>query len=243
MVTDAVVPNRRQATSNHHADLAAGIVLHEHITWMVHSDKWFLQSTCHTDKYIQFEISKREHVHHVTTIKQTILDRGREVVNPTIMDEFLTTIMVYLLTESKLSSHSDFVITKLTLSSIYSSRLLKTNMQSLFTTWLIQLKSTPIQLVNSLAPGWCRIISKQVILNTLWWLIFRIVSVKLPSAKCQWPKSILFHVMTWYHQATSQAITWANVDPDVCHHMASLGRNWGLVTPYGDIDMGQHWLK
>ena len=25
---------------------------------MVHSDKWFLQSTCPTDKYNQFEISK-----------------------------------------------------------------------------------------------------------------------------------------------------------------------------------------
>ena len=27
---------------------------------MVHSDKWFLQSTCPTDKFIQFEISKPE---------------------------------------------------------------------------------------------------------------------------------------------------------------------------------------
>ena len=32
MVADAVVPNRRQATSYHHADLAASIALHEHIT-------------------------------------------------------------------------------------------------------------------------------------------------------------------------------------------------------------------
>ena len=27
--------------------------------------------------------------------------------------------------------------------------------------------------------------------------------------------------MTWYRQA--QAITWANIYPDLCHHMASLG--------------------
>ena len=27
--------------------------------------------------------------------------------------------------------------------------------------------------------------------------------------------------VTWQHQA----ITWANVDPDLCHHMVSLGHN------------------
>ena len=33
-------------------------------------------------------------------------------------------------------------------------------------------------------------------------------------------KSILVQVMAWH-----QAITWANVDPDLCHHMVSLGHN------------------
>ena len=33
-------------------------------------------------------------------------------------------------------------------------------------------------------------------------------------------KSTLVQVMAW-----QQAITWANVDPDLCRHMASLGPN------------------
>ena len=36
-------------------------------------------------------------------------------------------------------------------------------------------------------------------------------------------KSTLVQVMAWWHQA--KAITWANVDPDLCRHMASLGHN------------------
>ena len=34
-------------------------------------------------------------------------------------------------------------------------------------------------------------------------------------------KSTLVQVMAWRHKA----ITWANVDPDLCHHMVSLGHN------------------
>ena len=44
-----------------------------------------------------------------------------------------------------------------------------------------------------------------------------------------------------------QAITWTNVKPNLCCHMAYLGHNdlihSGLVTPYGDWDLGQHWLR
>ena len=36
-------------------------------------------------------------------------------------------------------------------------------------------------------------------------------------------QSTLVQVMAWCRQ--QQAITWANVDPDLCRHMASLGRN------------------
>ena len=38
-------------------------------------------------------------------------------------------------------------------------------------------------------------------------------------------ESQFFHVMPRCHIARPQAITWANVDPDPCHHMASLSRN------------------
>ena len=38
--------------------------------------------------------------------------------------------------------------------------------------------------------------------------------------------STLVQVMAWCcHSGRQQAITWANVDPDFCHHMVSLGHN------------------
>ena len=36
-------------------------------------------------------------------------------------------------------------------------------------------------------------------------------------------KSTMVQVMAWCRQA--QAIAWANVDPDLCRHMVSLGPN------------------
>ena len=36
-------------------------------------------------------------------------------------------------------------------------------------------------------------------------------------------KSTLVQVLAWCHQATSY--TWANVDPDLCNQLASLGLN------------------
>ena len=55
-------------------------------------------------------------------------------------------------------------------------------------------------------------------------------------------KSTLVQVMAWCCQASrQQAITWSNVDPDLCRQMASLGLNVlthsGVVMPYGDIDL------
>ena len=51
--------------------------------------------------------------------------------------------------------------------------------------------------------------------------------VKLYSNECQMDptdgKSTLVKVMAW--RLRQQAITWANVDPNLCHHMASLGNN------------------
>ena len=43
------------------------------------------------------------------------------------------------------------------------------------------------------------------------------------------------------------AITWTKDEPVHYWHMASLRHNelthCGLVTPYGDINLGQHWLR
>ena len=46
-------------------------------------------------------------------------------------------------------------------------------------------------------------------------------------------KSTLVEVMAWCRQA--QAITWANVDPVLCHHMASLGLNELTIKQVGNI--------
>ena len=46
-------------------------------------------------------------------------------------------------------------------------------------------------------------------------------------------KSTLVQVMAWH-----QAITWANVDPDLCHHMAPLGPN-ELIVQKNIISMTQ----
>ena len=39
-------------------------------------------------------------------------------------------------------------------------------------------------------------------------------------------------VQEWLGAVRQQAITWANVDPDLCRHMASLGHN-ELITSSG----------
>ena len=49
-------------------------------------------------------------------------------------------------------------------------------------------------------------------------------------------ESTLVQGMAWCHQAMQQAITWANVDPDLCYHMASLGHNCGLVMLNGIVE-------
>ena len=51
--------------------------------------------------------------------------------------------------------------------------------------------------------------------------------VKLPSDECNW---ILLMISQhwfryWLGAVRQQAITWANVDPDLCRHMTSLGPN------------------
>ena len=46
-------------------------------------------------------------------------------------------------------------------------------------------------------------------------------------------KSTLVQVMAWCRQA---AITWANVDPDLCHHMVSQGHNELTHWPLGDLN-------
>ena len=84
--------------------------------------------------------------------------------------------------------------------------------------------SALLKVVNSFAPGIC--------VCNLYLVIFKLILQNSLATHCEialkWmpqnltnKKSTLVQVMVWCRQATS--LTWANVDPDLCHHMASLG--------------------
>ena len=51
--------------------------------------------------------------------------------------------------------------------------------------------------------------------------------VKLLSDECHWSLPVISKhwFREWVSAVRQQAITWANVDPDLCHHMVSLGHN------------------
>ena len=81
-----------------------------------------------------------------------------------------------------------------------------------------------VRFINSLAPGWCgsnlkSMIFKVVILNSTGSLGACEIAHRWMPQNLTNEKSTLVQVMSWCHQA----ITWANIDPDLCCHMASLG--------------------
>ena len=85
----------------------------------------------------------------------------------------------------------------------------------------------PLGLLNSLAPGkfvwnFRHVIFKQILVIDSWG-----ISVKLPWYECHCTSLMIsqYWFRLWLGVVRQQAITWANVDPDLCHHMASLGHN------------------
>ena len=96
--------------------------------------------------------------------------------------------------------------------------------------------------VNSLTPR--RFERRFIKANWSWfsWLMAAVSVVKLPLDKRQW--SVLTISQRWFRYwlgaIRQQAITWANVDQDLCRHMASLGHieltHCGLATPCSDMD-------
>ena len=94
-----------------------------------------------------------------------------------------------------------------------------------------------ITIFNSLLPGrydskFKSIIFKVIIQNCTLGTCRQIVLRWIPQKLIN-EQTTLVQVMAWCHQAT-QAITWAYVDPDLCHHIASQDHNeltlsmWGL---------------
>ena len=83
------------------------------------------------------------------------------------------------------------------------------------------------EITNSLAPGkfewnFRHVIFKQILVIDGWG-IFCEIALMWMSLDFTDDQSTLVQVMAWCRQATT--ITWANVDPDLCHHMVSLGHN------------------
>ena len=92
--------------------------------------------------------------------------------------------------------------------------------------------------VNSLAPGKSGFNFKSVIFHLVLLIgIFRSYddnALRWMSRDLSEDKSTLVQVRAWCgHQ---QAITWANVDPDLCRHMASLGHNELTHRPLGGVN-------
>ena len=81
--------------------------------------------------------------------------------------------------------------------------------------------------------------------------------MKLPSDECHWTFLMISQhwFRQWFGAVRQQAITWANVDPDLCHHKASLGLSeltlWGpiglnfslLINGNVFIDPQTLWIK
>ena len=79
-------------------------------------------------------------------------------------------------------------------------------------------------------------------------MVAEVCLMKLPSDECH--KALLMISQHWFREwlgaVRQQAITWANVDPDLYRKMASLGFNELIleyvaiaiiVTPYNDLPM------
>ena len=63
--------------------------------------------------------------------------------------------------------------------------------------------------------------------------------MKLPSDEFHWTVLMISQhwFRLWLGAVRQQAITWAHVDPDFCHHMASLGQNELTHWPLRDVEV------
>ena len=91
--------------------------------------------------------------------------------------------------------------------------------------------------INSLAPGRFEWNFRHVIFKLMsaidGWGILCEISLIWMSLDFTDGQSTLVQVMAWC--VRQQAIAWVNVDPDLCHHMVSLGHNELTVQPVMEI--------
>ena len=68
------------------------------------------------------------------------------------------------------------------------------------------------------------------------------ISCKLPADECHWTLMMISQrwFREWFGAIMQQAITWANVDPELCHHIAALGHNEWKINHFEEmlISMG-----
>ena len=124
-------------------------------------------------------------------------------------------------------------------------------------TWpkhLIQIYKVHYSMINSLIPGRCICNFKCVMFKHI--VMF---SVKLPLGDCHRTSLVKsqhwIQVMAWCHQTTSHYLNqcwtlYGFIRPQWVNRMAqefTLCHSWlthcGLVTPFGDRDLGQHWFR
>ena len=96
--------------------------------------------------------------------------------------------------------------------------------------------------------GQVEVILQVHITNSFYKLISWALTVKLVLGECRWaPLIISQHWFRWWLGAIrQQAITWADIDPELCHHMVSLGHNelTHLLVPHICVGgYGQHWFR
>ena len=99
--------------------------------------------------------------------------------------------------------------------------------------------------LNSLAPGRFEWNFKYLILQIISVIDGLVISCELAIRRMSLDltdeKSTLVQIMAWCRQATT--ITWANVDPDLCLHMASLGPSEIIILVIFKLMSSIHWVS
>ena len=101
---------------------------------------------------------------------------------------------------------------------------------------------TKAPFVNSLAPRRCECDSKNVFSILFYWLVSSDLHIIMPSDECH-RTSLMINshwFRLWLGAVRQQAITWANVDQDLCHYGVTR-QQWVNVSPLPGILIEQKY--
>ena len=76
--------------------------------------------------------------------------------------------------------------------------------------------------------------------SLFYWLMAVVSLVKLPSSEYHWTLVVISKhwFRSWLGAIRQQAITWTNIDPDLCHHMVSLLTRSQWINSLGHVGYG-----